>query len=44
MQLARVIGDVVMTRKDESLAGITLLIVQPLTPEGEPFRRAETLG
>ncbi len=25
MQLARVIGDVVMTRKDENLAGITLL-------------------
>jgi len=39
MQLARVIGDVVMTRKDESLAGITLLIVQPLTPEGEPAGR-----
>jgi len=39
MQLARVIGNVVMTRKDESLAGITLLIVQPLTPEGEPAGR-----
>ena len=39
MQLARVIGDVVMTRKDESLTGITLLIVQPLTPAGEPAGR-----
>ena len=39
MQLARVIGDVVMTRKDENLAGITLLVVQPLTPEREPAGR-----
>ncbi|MEO8259294.1 MAG: EutN/CcmL family microcompartment protein [Acidobacteriota bacterium] len=35
MQLARVIGDVVATRKDESLVGIKLLILQPLTPERE---------
>ena len=33
MQLARVIGDVVATRKDENLVGIKLLILQPLTPE-----------
>jgi ethanolamine utilization protein EutN len=39
MQLARVIGDVVVTRKDESLAGLTLLILQPLTPEREPAGR-----
>jgi microcompartment protein CcmK/EutM len=39
MQLARVIGDVVATRKDESLAGIKLLIVQPLSPEREPAGR-----
>jgi ethanolamine utilization protein EutN len=39
MQLARVIGDVVMTRKDEQLAGITLLIVQPLTPDRQPSGR-----
>jgi microcompartment protein CcmK/EutM len=39
MQLARVIGDVVMTRKDEQLAGITLLIVQPLTPDRQPAGR-----
>jgi ethanolamine utilization protein EutN len=39
MQLARVIGTVVATRKDENLAGIKLLIVQPLTPEREPAGR-----
>jgi microcompartment protein CcmK/EutM len=39
MQLARVIGDVVMTRKDEQLGGITLLIVQPLTPDRQPAGR-----
>jgi microcompartment protein CcmK/EutM len=39
MQLARVVGDVVVTRKDESLAGITLLIVQPLTPDRQPAGR-----
>jgi microcompartment protein CcmK/EutM len=36
MQLARVIGDVVATRKDENLTGIKLLVVQPLTPTREP--------
>ena len=36
MQLAKVIGDVVVTRKDESLTGITLLVVQPLTPDRQP--------
>jgi microcompartment protein CcmK/EutM len=35
MQLARVIGDVVVTRKDESLVGIKLLVLQPLTARGE---------
>ena len=35
MQLARVIGDVVVTRKDENLTGIKLLVVQPLTPAGD---------
>ncbi len=39
MQLARVIGTVVVTRKDENLAGITLLMVQPLTPDREPAGR-----
>jgi ethanolamine utilization protein EutN len=36
MQLARVIGDVVSTRKDESLGGLKLLVVQALTPTREP--------
>jgi len=36
MQLARVIGDVVATRKDVNLTGLKLLIVQPLTPSREP--------
>ena len=39
MQLARVIGDVVVTRKDENLLGITLLLVQPLTPDRQPVGR-----
>ena len=39
MQLARVIGDVVVTRKDEQLAGIKLLLLQPLTPSREPAGR-----
>ena len=33
MQLARVIGNVVATRKDGNLVGIKLLVLQPLTPE-----------
>ncbi len=40
MQIARVIGDVVVTQKDENLAGLKLLIIQPLTPEREPAGRA----
>ena len=39
MQLARVIGDVVATRKDANLVGITLLVVQPLTPDHQPTGR-----
>ena len=39
MHLARVIGDVVVTRKDENLTGLKLLIIQPLTPEREPAGR-----
>jgi ethanolamine utilization protein EutN len=34
MQLARVLGDVVVTIKDANLAGITLLVLQPLAPDG----------
>jgi len=39
MHLARVIGNVVATRKDEQLTGIKLLIVQPLTPDRQPAGR-----
>ena len=39
MHLARVIGDVVMSVKDENLVGIKLLLVQPLTPAREPAGR-----
>ena len=34
MQLARVIGDVVATRKDEALEGIKLLVLQPIAADG----------
>ena len=48
MQLARVIGDVIATRKDENLTGITLLIVQPLTvnrePSGRPIVAVDAVG
>jgi len=41
MQLAKVIGTVVATRKDPALSGIKLLIIQPLTddlkPTGKPI-------
>jgi microcompartment protein CcmK/EutM len=39
MQLARVIGEVVSTMKDPNLSAITLLVLQPLTPSGEPVGR-----
>lgn len=39
MQLARVIGDVVMTRKDPALSGVTLLVLQPLDAAGADLGR-----
>ena len=39
MQVARVIGDVVATRKDDALTGLTLLVVQPLDAERQPVGR-----
>ena len=39
MQLARVIGNVVATRKDTNLTGLKLLVIQPLTPRREPAGR-----
>ena len=40
MQLARVLGEVVATMKESSLEGIKLLVVQPISPGGEPAGRA----
>jgi microcompartment protein CcmK/EutM len=34
MQLAKVIGDVVVTRKDDTLTGIKLLVLQPIGADG----------
>jgi microcompartment protein CcmK/EutM len=39
MQIAKIVGDVVATRKDENLVGLKLLILQPLTPAGEAVGR-----
>jgi len=39
MQVAKVVGDVVVTRKDESLANITLLVLQPIAADGRPVGR-----
>ena len=48
MQLARVIGDVVVTHKDEQLAGIKLLLLQPLGPAreaaGRPIVAVDAVG
>jgi ethanolamine utilization protein EutN len=39
MQIARVIGDVVSTVKDQNLDGIKLLVLQPLDPDGKATGR-----
>jgi ethanolamine utilization protein EutN len=39
VQVARVIGDVVATRKDEGLSGLKLLLLQPVDPERQPVGR-----
>jgi ethanolamine utilization protein EutN len=39
MQLARIIGTVVCTHKDSNLAGVKLLLVQPLAANREPTGR-----
>jgi ethanolamine utilization protein EutN len=48
MQLAKVIGDVVVTRKDDTLIGLKLLVVQPLTadrqPAGRPLVAVDAVG
>jgi ethanolamine utilization protein EutN len=48
MQLARVIGTVVVTPKDENLNGVTLLLVQPITTGreavGKPLVAVDAVG
>jgi microcompartment protein CcmK/EutM len=39
MQLARVIGDIVATRKDEHLNGLKLLVLQPIAADGSASGR-----
>jgi ethanolamine utilization protein EutN len=39
MQLAKVIGDVVATRKDENFTGIKLLVIQPIDAGGAAVGR-----
>jgi ethanolamine utilization protein EutN len=36
MQLAKVVGTVVSTRKNRKLEGAKLLLVQPMDPDGQP--------
>lgn len=50
MQIAKVIGKIWATRKQESLTGLKLLIVQPLnilngdSPDGVPVVAADLIG
>jgi ethanolamine utilization protein EutN len=39
MQMARVIGDLVSTRKDPAFHGTTLLLVQPIGADGKDVSR-----
>jgi microcompartment protein CcmK/EutM len=39
VQLAKVIGDVVVTRKDDNLTGIKLLVLQPIAADGSNIGR-----
>lgn len=48
MDMARVIGTVVCTVKDDSLKGAKLLLVQPVapcgTPQGQPLVAVDSVG
>lgn len=48
MFLARIIGTVVATQKDESLTGVKLMVIQPLDAfenhAGPPIVAADTIG
>lgn len=48
MQIGRIMGTVVATRKDDRLVGTKLMITQPLdldlSPKGEPLIAVDTVG
>jgi ethanolamine utilization protein EutN len=48
MMLGRVIGTCVATQKSDGLAGVRLLVVEPIDPagarSGDPFVAADTVG
>jgi ethanolamine utilization protein EutN len=48
MQLGKVVGTVVLNNRNDTLEGVTLLLVQPLTTSHEPVGRvivaADSLG
>ena len=48
MQLARVLGTVVASRKDPGLDGTRLLVIQPLSaarkPQGKPLVAVDSVG
>ncbi len=48
MLLAKVVGTVVATRKDEGLRGTKLLVIQPLKPDrspsGKPLVAVDSVG
>lgn len=39
MQIARVIGDIVATRKEPGFEGVALLVIQPLAADGQDAGR-----
>ncbi len=48
MQIGKVVGTVIATRKDQRLVGSKMLITQPLTPNmdplGQPLVAVDTVG
>ena len=44
MQLAKVLGTVVSTRKNRKLEGAKLLLVQPMTPDGQMRGTIDSVG
>ena len=48
MQLARVLGTVVATPKDQKLSGVALLLIQPISPSrqavGKPLVAVDSVG